>query len=890
MGAAAAAAAGMPHAHLRGGGAVSLPPAIAALAGSPRNSGVTPRADPVKLHQMKKRIAVAAEAITNAADVEVPVVPKTEFAERLIAKAIRGNLLFEQLSMPAKQAIIRSMTPQAVRAGDVIIRQGDTDAHKFYVMERGAADVHIYKEAWGEERPVLSYGPGSAFGELALLYSAPRAATVKATADGKLWVMERTVYAAIKRSDQEQIAAERRALVERVPLLAVLAPEHKAVVADALELVEFQAGQAVFRQGETGDRFYLIREGTVVLSRGGMEQERLGEGAFFGERALINAEPRDVSASADAYVACYTLGRRAFHELLGPIESVWRYETLRKVPILCNLTEQQLFQLAGCMSTRDFSGGQRVFAKGDPGHTFYVVEEGVFGITDEFGRELARCGKGQCFGELALLKNEARAANVTALTQSRTLACTRAAFDKHLGSLAGIRNMWRFEALRKVPLLTPLTAQQRLALCTAFASVKAQPGQAVVTQGDAGETFYIIEEGSCVVEGKEGQELGKLGATSYFGERALLFNEPRAATVRALTEVSLLALGRADFARLMGPLQQLLESHAATYAAASSKISRAIGLDNLKHVAVLGSGAFGRVTLVQYEGRYFALKTLSKAHVVQTGLQEHIKRERALMAEMSCPFLVDLAAAFQDSHSLYMVMEVVQGGEFFTYLQAREAPLSEEEARFYAGCVVLGLEYMHDRGIAWRDLKPENLLIDTAGYLKITDFGFAKKIPQGAKTFTLCGTPEYLAPELVTQSGHGKAVDWWAVGVLIYEMVAGYPPFYQEDRVAMFRAICSTDFKFPSHFSKELRDLIKRFLVRATSRRLGCMPGGTAEVKQHPWFRGFDWDALAQRRLKAPYIPKVSGPADASNFDVPQTAQHVKRSSRYISTGVFKDF
>jgi hypothetical protein len=205
------------HVQAGGSGAQVAPAPTPAPAGPPRP-------DAAKMHQMRKRIAVAAEAISSAADIEIPVIPKTDYAERIIAKAIEGCLLFEQLSLPAKQAIIRSMKPKIVKAGEVIIKQGDTEASTFYVLERGSADVRIHKEEWGEERKVHTYQPGSSFGELALLYSAPRAATVVAGADSKLWVMERAVYTAIKRTDQQNIAAEKRRLVERVPLLAVLAP------------------------------------------------------------------------------------------------------------------------------------------------------------------------------------------------------------------------------------------------------------------------------------------------------------------------------------------------------------------------------------------------------------------------------------------------------------------------------------------------------------------------------------------------------------------------------------------------------------------------------------------------------------------------------------------
>lgn len=189
----------------------------------------------------------------------------------------------------------------------------------------------------------------------------------------------------------------------------------------------------------------------------------------------------------------------------------------------------------------------------------------------------------------------------------------------------------------------------------------------------------------------------------------------------------------------------------------------------------------------------------------------------------------------------------------------------EKTARFYAASVVLAFEYMHNRDIIYRDLKPENLLLDAEGYLKITDFGFAKIVKD--HTWTLCGTPDYLAPEVVSGQGHGKAVDWWTLGILIYEMLASYPPFYDMDPMKTYAKIMHGSISFPKHCSKESIDLIQRLLHPKAAKRLGAVKGGARLIKKHPWFKGFDWDALINRTMKAPIIPKIRNNMDLANFE-----------------------
>jgi len=220
-----------------------------------------------------------------------------------------------------------------------------------------------------------------------------------------------------------------------------------------------------------------------------------------------------------------------------------------------------------------------------------------------------------------------------------------------------------------------------------------------------------------------------------------------------------------------------------------------------------------------------------------------------------------------------MLMEAVQGGELFSRLQTSPTPgyISVPHALFYTACVLDAFEYLHSYSILYRDLKPENLLVDAAGYLKVVDFGFAKIVRD--RTYTLCGTPEYLAPELVQGRGHGYGVDWWAVGVLLYEMLSGYSPFADHeanDQVTIYKNILRGKLRFPSAFrDAAAKDLVTRLLTANPSQRLGCLKGGGADVKAHPFFAGLavDWDALQRKTVTPPIRPQLKSQLDTSNFD-----------------------
>jgi serine/threonine protein kinase len=251
--------------------------------------------------------------------------------------------------------------------------------------------------------------------------------------------------------------------------------------------------------------------------------------------------------------------------------------------------------------------------------------------------------------------------------------------------------------------------------------------------------------------------------------------------------------------------------------------------------------------------------------IVETAQQGHIMNEKKVIAQLKHPFLVRLHQTYKDKDRLYFLFEPVLGGELFTILRAQTL-FDEPTAMFYAACVLCAFEHMHEFDIVYRDLKPENLLVDNKGYIKITDFGFAKHIGS-SRTFTLCGTPDYLAPEIVAGKGHGKGVDWWTLGILIYEMLASYPPFYQEDPMHTYGKILQSEPSYPSYFSKASISILKKLLNKKASKRLGVVKGGAKLIKKQSWFETLDFDKLVLKEVKAPLIPKIDNDFDLTNFE-----------------------
>lgn len=317
---------------------------------------------------------------------------------------------------------------------------------------------------------------------------------------------------------------------------------------------------------------------------------------------------------------------------------------------------------------------------------------------------------------------------------------------------------------------------------------------------------------------------------------------------------------------------------------------RQYSLSDFEIKDTLGTGTFGRVRLVRHitDNAHLALKMLKKRVIIRTKQLEHIRSEISLLSMIIHPFIINMTGNFQDELRLYMVFEYVPGGEVFLHLR-NKGRFEPELSKFYIAEIVLAFEYLHGMHIAYRDLKPENLLLSSRGHIKVTDFGFAKVVTD--RTWTLCGTPEYLSPEIIQSQGHGRSADWWALGVLIYEMLAGYPPFYDETPFGVYRKVLERRYDMPKFFESNAKSLVRKLLMPDRTQRLGCTQGGAQRVKGHVWFNKTNWGALYYCQVQPPYQPDVSDDADTQNFDkYPESEEGIEEPLEGKEAEMFDDF
>ncbi|XP_066532483.1 cGMP-dependent protein kinase 1 [Hoplias malabaricus] len=568
----------------------------------------------------------------------------------------------------------------------------------------------------------------------------------------------------------------------------------------------------------------------------------------------------------------------------SPSERAQIMKAMGKNDFLSRLDEDQISMMVELLSVLDRCPGDEIIKEGTEGDSLYIVAAGELRVT-QAGRDLRTLTTGDVFGELAILYNCKRTASVKAVTAVRLWCIERQTYRSIMTSKSKKKREQLMGFLKTACTLKALNDEQLSNIIDSMEEVKFQDNEVIVREGAEGDTFYIILKGEVLVTKKvNGQQkvIRKMGRGEHFGELALIRAILRTATCTAVGEVTCFSIDKEVFEETI-PIESLeLHEESDLEITDTSEKERLVSYLKLKDLipvlyqegryqgepVTLGLGGFGRVELVTtlHHGKYFAMKKVSKKLIVEKRQGAHVIFEKRILQEIESDFIVRLHAAFKDSRYIYMVMEFCSGGEIWTKLK-EVGRFEENIAVFVAACVVEAYSYLHKKNIMYRDLKPENLMMDTKGYVKLVDFGFAKELRRGQKTYSFCGTPEYMAPEIIQNKGHDFGADFWSLGVLVFELLVGSPPFSSSEPQKIYAKILDGVVKFPPYMGEGARSLISKLCRPRPGQRLGNTKNGIKDVRNHRWFNSMNWHRLRMGQISAPTAKLIRKGPCYINFD-----------------------
>mmetsp|Transcript_19248 Transcript_19248/g.32206 ORF Transcript_19248/g.32206 Transcript_19248/m.32206 type:complete len:894 (+) Transcript_19248:43-2724(+) len=760
----------------------------------------------------KRRQQILGEVLdSEAVTTRVDVVLKSENTKYNLLSVLKRHFLFSQLRDYELEDVIDVMQAMYVDEGEVIIQEGDP-GDLFYILEEGSCEIFIADESLG----LLE--SGSSFGDLALMYNCPRAATIKTASYCTLWTLDRVFFrqAMVTSSSNQNVQLSQ--FLSKITLFESIGVQKLNQLARSLAKQSYEDGEYIIRQGDIGEIFYVIHRGTVVVSKtddSGNENVliSLGEGEVFGEQALIKKEPRKANVVAQGPVECYYLESHDFYAMLGEFvekfNKINEFRIIRSARAFTKLSDYRLKGLIAKLVYHRMFSGQRLVC--GPGEIFLALD-GQFSSTS--GDTFSAAGDVQ-IGDIDKTADEVAGA-LTALSDE--------------GVLASISKEQLVEQLAQ----NEQDEQRKARSLSMTMSVAGSRTASMMSLNPSGSSNASTASSGDVVDGEK---------------EIQLTTERRRATAR---------LRRQSLAEFICQ-----------------------GLDEMEMLQPLGRGTFGSVFLCRHKrtNKYMALKCLDKKALVSSGQYHYVRREIIALENFQHPFLASYFGVVLSPRKICLMLEFVSGGELWTYLyntmtdkdRGKYGGMKLFPATLYAGTVILALEHIHGLGYSYRDMKPENLLINERGYLKLVDFGFAKQVPFINKsktvqyrTFTLCGTPDYMAPELVLTQGHDRSIDYWSFGVLVYELLCGHTPFESSNQQRTFEKIVHSQkhLAFPPNFDPHCKSLIRRLLHPNAALRMGALQNGIDDIKNHAFFsiQNIDFEALLGQTLPMPYVPEAFDP------------------------------
>ena len=779
--------------------------------------------------------------------------------EKMLKKTFKEHFLFKNKSKEIISSIIYELKLEIIEKDTTLFKKGN-EGTEFYIIKKGKIQIHTeYGDKYLKD--------GETFGELALIQNGKRTATAIAIERSELFVLNGVNFREILKKINETGLNEKLDLLRSNALFSVLGNNKLKAISSIMINCIFKGGETIVYKNDIGDSIYIIKSGEVQCLDKNEDNNKmknirhLQARDYFGEGSVLFDMKRTVNIKVlEPQMECYQISKYNLEVILGPdfkqiiISSICK-NALAKSKYMKHFTNPIYFDkmIENC-SMKNYEDKEIVIPCDNLSSKIYII---LMGNLMEESTDIIVAKRGELYGDLLIKTGKLAPRNIIASFSLKVMEFDLIEIISKIG--IKIQNKKNFhkvfkifedvDNLRKISLFKE-TASHKLVDIVLLMKIKNyKENDIIFKEGEIGDKLYMIKSGRVKVF-TNNRYIRELGEGSCFGELALLLDRPRTATVVAACDCKICYLTKDDFT-------SLVDENMLNYLADKLDLEEGynIELKDLYYAKGLGHGKFGNVSLVHNKKHFFAIKAVSrKAAEKQKILIKYFIQERNILLTLDNPFIMKLLKTFKTENNIFFLLEYIKGRGMNKYLNSRSEIklLNEKETIFYTANILLALDYLNSRQVCHRDLKPDNIIIDEKGYLKIIDFGTSIIIDKNY-TNTVTGTPHYMAPEILLGQGYGFSCDYWSLGIIAYETYYGIYPFGRnaKDPIDVYKEVIKKDVIYNGGLNKIIQ-LIGGLLTKNETHRICSLE----KAKQYEAFKDFDWEDLKDFKIIPQYIPK----------------------------------
>ena len=688
---------------------------------------------------------------------------------QLLENSLFDHFFLRALDNKSIKEIIKEMSLYYAKKGKIIFKQGEPSGF-FYILRQGTCKIILN----GETRTIIS--KGTCFGDTSLMYNTNRDYSVIANEDCFMWTMEKRNFKKILEYITHITYDDTNKSVNNLPLFQILPGDKRTKIVNDLYRETHVPGRPIFSKDEVSNCLYIIKDGVVEIKDGKKVIKTLKEGDYFGDLSVVGFTNRFLTAEAKEKTHLYSISVFNLEKIFGE-----NFRTIYLLSILKiaffntknfrNINFDFLDEIIRFFKFRFYFKETEVLRKDDFKNEKIIIP--VDGELFDSGTGKKICNKNTMLFDNEIFNDENTKLESSIYCSPLCLVATARTSEitkKYGCSFKDIiERSGKIEQLRRVALFKNLSQVKFDLLAKKIKSEKILNKNNVITQGEEGTRFYIVKKGLIDIF-VNNKYIRTMNENEYLGERALFFKEPRSATARAHGDCEVYYLEKEDF-------EDVIEKNLQDYLIGRLYLQDdTITLDQLTYLTKLGAGSYGNVSLVKSTKKniHYAIKNISNKQILYNQLHKNLELERGILLRVDHPFIVKLVKTLKDDKFIYFLMDYIKGKELFDIIRDIGL-LNKSQTLFYGASIMLAVRYLHQRKFVFRDIKPENVMVTENGYIKIIDFGTAKQVED--KTKTTLGTPHYMAPEMILGKGYSFEVDYWAIGVCMYEFICGELPF-----------------------------------------------------------------------------------------------------------------